>query len=53
MILAIAAMGLHDDDVTACERLATDSAKDIIETAHPTAHEGTQQGLGVLIKGGP
>ena len=46
-------MGLNHHDRATFERLATHSAEDIIETAHPTSHEGTQQRLGVLLKGGP
>jgi hypothetical protein len=42
VVLAIAAMGLDDDDVPACEILATDPAKDIIQTPDPTAHERAQ-----------
>src|SRR6266542_5230613 len=53
VVLAIATMGLNHHDVATFERLATDSAEDIIQTAHPTSHEGTQQRLGVLIKGCP
>ena len=49
----MAALGLHDDEVTAWESLAPDAAQDRLETAPPTAHAGPQQGLGVLRKGGP
>ena len=50
MILAITAMGLDDDDVTAFEVLAADPAEDVIQAPHPTAHEGTQHRLRLLIK---
>jgi len=53
MLLAIAAMRLDDHDVAAREGAATHPGKDIIQTASPTAHERTQQGLRLLIKRRP
>jgi len=50
VILAIAAMGLDDDDVTAFEVLAADTAKDIIQTPDPTAHERAQYSFRLLRK---
>jgi hypothetical protein len=50
MILAIAAMGLDDDDVTAFEVLAADPAEDVIQAPHPTAYARTQHRLRLLIK---
>jgi hypothetical protein len=49
-VLAIAPMRLDHDDVTACEGLATDRAKEIISALDATLHEGTEQRFGVLIK---
>jgi len=42
IVLAIAAMRLDDDNVTAFEVLAADTAKAIIYTPAPTPHERTQ-----------
>ena len=42
IIVAIAAMGLDDHDVTTLEGVATDMAEDIVYAPDPTAHEGTQ-----------
>ena len=39
--------------VAARKGAATDPGKDIIQTASPTAHERTQQGLRLLIKRRP
>ena len=50
VVLAITAMRLDDHDVAARKGAATDPGKDIIQTASPTAHERTQQGLRLLIK---
>ena len=50
IILAIAAMGLDDQNVAALEGAATDPAIDIIQTADATAHEWTQHRLRLLIK---
>jgi len=50
--LAVAAMGLHDHDVATCERFATETAPDIIQTPDPPAPERTQDGFGVLRKRG-
>ena len=50
MLLAVAAMGLHDHDGATFERLATDTAPDIIQTANATAHERTQHVFRLLIK---
>jgi hypothetical protein len=53
IVLAIAAMGLDDDDVPAFEGLAANPAKDIIQTPHPTTHERAPYCLRLLIKGLP
>ena len=53
IVLAIAAMGLDDDDVTAFEVLAADPAEDVIQAPHPTAHERTQHRWRLLIKSVP
>ena len=50
IVLAITAMGLDDDDVTAFEVRAADPAEDVIQAPHPTAHEWTQHRLRLLIK---
>src|SRR6187397_2167930 len=50
VVLTIAAMGLDDDDVTAFEVLAADTAKDIIQTSDPTAHERAQYSVRLPIK---
>ena len=50
MILAMAAMRLDDDYVTASEVLAADPAKDIIQTSDPTAYEWAPYRLLLLIK---
>ena len=50
IVLAIAAMGLDNHDAAALEGAATDSAKDIIQTADATAHERTQYRFRLLIK---
>src|SRR5262245_53458943 len=50
VVLAIAAMGLNYNDVATLERLATDTAEDIIQAPHPTTHEWTQHRFGLLIK---
>ena len=50
MLLPIAAMRLDDDDVTAFEVLAADTAKDIIQTSDPTPYEWAQYRLRLLIK---
>jgi hypothetical protein len=47
--LAMAAMGLEDHDIAACEGCATDPAQDIVHTLDPTAHERTQDSLRRLI----
>jgi hypothetical protein len=49
VVLAVTAMGLHDHDVATFERLATDTAPDIIQTADATAHERTQHVFRLLI----
>jgi hypothetical protein len=49
-VLAIAAMGLDDDDRTAFEVLAADPAQDIIQPSDPTAHERAQYRFRLLIK---
>jgi hypothetical protein len=49
----MAAMGLHNYGVAALERPPTETTKDIIETAHATWHEGTQQHGCVAIKACP
>ena len=46
-------MGLDDHDVAPLERLATDTAEDIIQALAPTAHEQTPHRLRLLIKRGP
>ena len=53
IVLAIAAMGLDDDDVTAFEVLAADPAEDVIQAPHPTAHARTQHCWRLLIKSVP
>ena len=53
VVLAIAPMRLDDHDVTALQGATTDPAETIIQTLDATAHEGTQQRAGVLIKRGP
>ena len=53
VILPITAMGLDDDDGPAREGLATNPAKEIIQTSDPTAHEAAQQPASVLIKRRP
>ena len=53
MLLTIAAMSLHHHGVAAFERPTTATTKDIIETAHATLHEGTQQHLCVAIQACP
>jgi hypothetical protein len=50
VVLAMAPRRLAHDDVTACEGLATDRAKEIISALDATLPEGTEQRLGVLIK---
>jgi len=53
MLLPITAMRLDDHDVPALQGTTTDPAETIIQTLDATAHEGTQQHTGMLIKRGP
>jgi hypothetical protein len=52
VVLAIAAMGVEDNDVAAFELVATDLAKEIIEALDSALHEGAQQDVGVLVECG-
>lgn len=53
IVVAIAAMRLHDHNVAALEGFAADLAKEIIQALDTALHEGTEQHVGVLIKRGP
>lgn len=53
VVLTTATVGLNHHDIAPCERLATHPAEEVIETANPTAHQVTQQRLGILVKGVP
>ena len=50
VVLAVAARGRHDHDGATCERLATETAPDIIQTADATAHERTPHVFRRLIQ---
>ena len=50
VVLAVAAMGLDNHDIAPFERLATETAPDIIQAPDSTAYERTQDVFGVLIK---
>src|SRR4029434_27686 len=50
VVLAVAAMGLDDHDIAPFERLATETAPDIIQAPDPTAYKRTQHVFGTLIK---
>ncbi len=50
VVLTVAPMSLNDYDIAPFERLTTDPAEEIIQALHATAHQLTQQLLGMLIK---
>lgn len=53
IVVALAAMRLHDHNVAALKGVAADLAKEIIQALDTALHEGTEQHVGVLIKRGP
>src|SRR5918996_2710185 len=53
VVLATTAMSLNDHDIAPLQRPATDPAEEVIKTANATAHQGTRQLLGSVIKGFP
>jgi len=50
IVLAIATMGLHHDDVAALELLVRYGAEKIIQAPDTTSHQRTEQRIGVRIK---
>src|SRR5687767_2876327 len=53
VVLTAATVGLNHHDVAPFERLTTHPAEEVIQAANATAHQVTQQLLGIVVKGVP